>query len=170
MNMLNQLLARAALCAALYRKSFGLQTRTIRRLRKARVRPPCGTASGIAIVISTLNNPWFRRARRNRHATMPKELGYDATVFDSQNLIRPKKPLTSETPHCFRLQGRAFQSTLTLKDHIASVRKAKAAGVPVFCMDREINANDTPAVSADFCPIAIPAAWRWGSKLCQTSW
>ena len=28
---------------------------------------------------------------------------------------------------------------------IANVRRAKAAGVPVFCMDREINANDAAA-------------------------
>ena len=40
----------------------------------------------VAVVISTLNNPWFV-VLGNAAAKRAEELGYDATIFDSQNDI-----------------------------------------------------------------------------------
>jgi ribose transport system substrate-binding protein len=93
----------------------------------------------VAVVVSTLNNPWFvvlAEAARDR----AKELGYDATIFDSQN--DPAK----ESAHFDNLISSGYRAVLfnctDAKGSIANVRRAKAAGVPVFCMDREIEAND----------------------------
>lgn len=96
-------------------------------------------APRVAVVISTLNNPWFvvlAEAARDR-AT---ELGYETTIFDSQN--DPAK----ETSHYENIIASGYQAILfnptDADGSIANVRKAKEAGIPVFCMDREINATD----------------------------
>jgi len=93
----------------------------------------------VAVVISTLNNPWFvvlAETARDR----AKELGYEATIFDSQN--DPAK----ETSHYENIIASGYQAILfnptDADGSIANVRKAKAAGIPVFCMDREVNATD----------------------------
>ncbi len=93
----------------------------------------------VAVVVSTLNNPWFvvlAETARNR----AQELGYAAVVFDSQN--DPAK----EAQHFDNLIASGYQAVLfnctDAKGSIANVRRAKAAGIPVFCMDREIEAND----------------------------
>ena len=93
----------------------------------------------IAVVISTLNNPWFvvlAETARDR----AKELGYEATIFDSQN--DPAK----EASHYENIIASGYQAVLfnptDADGSIANVRKAKEAGIPVFCMDREINATD----------------------------
>jgi ribose transport system substrate-binding protein len=93
----------------------------------------------VAVVVSTLNNPWFvvlAETARDR----AKELGYDATVFDSQN--DPAK----ESAHFDNIVASRYAAVLfnctDAKGSIANVRRAKAAGIPVFCMDREIEAND----------------------------
>ena len=93
----------------------------------------------VAVVISTLNNPWFvvlAEAARDRAA----ELGYEATIFDSEN--DPAK----ETSHYENIIASGYEAILfnptDADGSIANVRKAKAAGIPVFCMDREINATD----------------------------
>lgn len=93
----------------------------------------------VAVVVSTLNNPWFvvlAETARDR-AT---ELGYDAVIFDSQN--DPAK----ESTHFDNLISSGYGAVLfnctDAEGSIANVRRAKAAGIPVFCMDREIAAND----------------------------
>ena len=93
----------------------------------------------IAVVVSTLNNPWFvvlGDAARARAI----ELGYEATVFDSQN------DTAKETAHFENLIARGYKAVLfnptDAKASVANVQKAKAAGVPVFCIDREINSTD----------------------------
>lgn len=93
----------------------------------------------VAVVVSTLNNPWFvvlAETARDR----AKELGYDATIFDSQN--DPAK----ESQHFDNLISSGYRAVLfnctDAKGSIANVRRAKAANIPVFCMDREIEAND----------------------------
>ena len=93
----------------------------------------------VAVVVSTLNNPWFvvlAETARDR----AKELGYEATIFDSQN--DPAK----ESQHFDNLISSRYAAVLfnctDAKGSIANVRRAKAAGIPVFCMDREIEAND----------------------------
>src|SRR5690349_24282556 len=93
----------------------------------------------VAVVVSTLNNPWFvvlAETARDR----AKELGYETTIFDSQN--DPAK----EAQHFDNLIASGYAAVLfnctDAKGSIANVRRAKAAGIPVFCMDREINATD----------------------------
>lgn len=93
----------------------------------------------VAVVISTLNNPWFVvLAETARDRAM--ELGYEATIFDSQN------DPAAEASHFENIIASGYGAILfnptDADGSIANVRKAKAAGVPVFCMDREINATD----------------------------
>jgi ribose transport system substrate-binding protein len=100
------------------------------------------TASGkpkIAIVISTLNNPWFvvlADAAQER----AQELGYESAAFDSQN------DTAKETSHFENIIAAGYGAILfnptDADGSIANVRRAKEAGIPVFCIDREINAND----------------------------
>lgn len=93
----------------------------------------------IAIVVSTLNNPWFvvlADAAKER----AEELGYSATVFDSQN------DTDKETAHFENILASGYDAILfnptDADGSVANVRRAKTADVPVFCIDREINAND----------------------------
>jgi ribose transport system substrate-binding protein len=99
--------------------------------------PPRSTR--VAVVVSTLNNPWFvvlAETARDR----AKELGYEAVIFDSQN--DPAK----ESTHFDNLISSGYGAVLfnctDAEGSVANVRRAKAAGIPVFCMDREIAAND----------------------------
>ena len=93
----------------------------------------------IAVVISTLNNPWFvvlgETAKQNA-----EELVYEAAIFDSQN--NPSK----ETEHFESIIASGFKAILfnptDAKGSVVNVKAAKDAGIPVFCMDREIDAND----------------------------
>jgi ribose transport system substrate-binding protein len=93
----------------------------------------------IAVIISTLNNPWFvvLGEAAKEHAT---RLGYDVVVFDSQN--DPAK----EAAHFENVVASGYAAVLfnptDAEGSIANVRRAKQAGIPVFCMDREINATD----------------------------
>jgi len=93
----------------------------------------------VAVVISTLNNPWFvvlADAAKDRAI----ELGYEATVFDSQN--DPAK----EASHYENIIAAGYDAILfnpsDADGSVANVRRAKKAGIPVFCIDREINATD----------------------------
>ncbi len=94
----------------------------------------------IAIIVSTLNNPWFVVLGDTAKARA-EELGYVATVFDSEN------DTSKETAHFENAIADGYQAILfnaTDSDaSIANVGRAKDAGVPVFCIDREINSNDT---------------------------
>jgi ribose transport system substrate-binding protein len=93
----------------------------------------------IAVIISTLNNPWFVVLGETA-ADRAKELGYEATIFDSQNNT------ALETDHFENAIASGFDAILfnptDADGSIANVRMAKKAGVPVFCMDREVNATD----------------------------
>jgi ABC-type sugar transport system substrate-binding protein len=93
----------------------------------------------VAVVVSTLNNPWFvvlAEAARER----AQELGYAAVIFDSPN--DPAK----ESQHFDNVIASGYRAVLfnctDAKGSVANVRRARAAGIPVFCMDREIEAND----------------------------
>lgn len=93
----------------------------------------------VAVVISTLNNPWFvvlaESAAENAQA-----LGYEAKIFDSQN-----NPAI-ESDNFENLIASGFDAILfnptDADGSIVNILKAKTAGVPVFCMDREVNADD----------------------------
>jgi ABC-type sugar transport system substrate-binding protein len=93
----------------------------------------------IAIVVSTLNNPWFVVLGETAKARAI-ELGYDATIFDSQN------DTAKEAAHFENVIAGGYQAILfnptDANGSIASVEKAKAAGIPVFCIDREINSTN----------------------------
>jgi ABC-type sugar transport system substrate-binding protein len=97
------------------------------------------TTPRIAVIISTLNNPWFvvLGDTAKQHAT---RLGYDVVVFDSQN--DPAK----EAAHFENVIASGYSAVLfnptDAEGSVANVRRAKQAGIPVFCMDREINATD----------------------------
>ena len=93
----------------------------------------------IAVVISTLNNPWFV-VLGETGADRARELGYDAVIFDSQNNT------AKETEHFENIIAVGYSAILfnpvDADGSISNVRKAKKEGIPTFCMDREINAND----------------------------
>lgn len=93
----------------------------------------------IAVVISTLNNPWFVFLGETA-AAKAKALGYDATIFDSQNST------SLESDHFENIIVSGFDAILfnptDANGSVANVLKAKAADIPVFCMDREINSSD----------------------------
>jgi ribose transport system substrate-binding protein len=93
----------------------------------------------IAVVISTLNNPWFVVLGETASAKA-KELGYDVVLFDSQNNT------AKETEHFENIIASGFNAILfnptDADGSVVNVRAAKKAGIPTFCMDREINATD----------------------------
>src|SRR4051794_23199058 len=93
----------------------------------------------MAVVISTLNNPWFVVLGETAKARA-QELGYDATVFDSQN------DTATEAAHFENISASGYDAILfnaTDSDgSLANVRRARAGGIPVFCIDREVNATD----------------------------
>ena len=98
-----------------------------------------GEKTKIAVVISTLNNPWFVVLGETAKARAI-ELGYDATIFDSQN------DTAKEASHFENVIAGGYKAILfnptDANGSVANVLKAKAAGVPVFCIDREINATN----------------------------
>jgi ABC-type sugar transport system substrate-binding protein len=100
-------------------------------------------AKKMAIVVSTLNNPWFVFLA-NAAAEKAKALGYESKIFDSQNNT------VQETSHFENILVSDYCAILfnpTDSDgSVANVKKAKSAGVPVFCMDREINAKGEATV------------------------
>ncbi|MCW8850253.1 MAG: D-ribose ABC transporter substrate-binding protein, partial [Melioribacteraceae bacterium] len=85
------------------------------------------------------NNPWFV-VLGNSAAERARELGYDAEIFDSQNST------AKEADHFDNIIAGGYKAILfnptDADGSIANVRRAKEAGVPTFCMDREISIND----------------------------
>ena len=93
----------------------------------------------VAVIVSTLNNPWFVVLAQTA-AYKAEALGYESKIFDSQNNTS--------------LEGDNFENALAsgynailfnptdADGSVVNVLKAKAAGVPVFCMDREVNSTD----------------------------
>ena len=94
-------------------------------------------------MISTLNNPWFVILAESA-AENARKLGYEAKIFDSQN-----SPAV-ESDNFENLISSEFDAILfnptDADGSVSNVLRAKAAGIPVFCMDREIN-NDDAATS-----------------------
>jgi ABC-type sugar transport system substrate-binding protein len=93
----------------------------------------------IAVVVSTLNNPWFVFLAETA-AAKATALGYDARIFDSQNNT------ATEGDHFENIIVAGFDAILfnstDANGSVTNVLKAKEAGIPVFCMDREINATN----------------------------
>jgi ribose transport system substrate-binding protein len=93
----------------------------------------------IAVIISTLNNPWFVVLAETAEAKA-KELGYEVVVFDSQN------DTAKETDHFENVIAAGYQAILfnptDADGSVTNVKRAKAAAIPTFCMDREINSTE----------------------------
>ncbi|GAB3947171.1 D-ribose ABC transporter substrate-binding protein [Spirosoma harenae] len=91
----------------------------------------------VAVIVSTLNNPWFVVLAETA-AAQAKALGYETKIFDSQNNT------ALEIDHFENAIVSGFNAVLlnpTDSDgSIVNARKAIDAGIPVFCMDREVNA------------------------------
>ena len=123
-----------------------------------------GKKHKIAVVVSTLNNPWFVFLA-NTAADKAKALGYDAKIFDSQNNT------ALESDHFENIIVAGFDAILfnstDADGSIANVLKAKAAGVPVFCMDREINSNNaaTSQILSDSYSGSVAIAKYFTQKL-----
>ncbi len=93
----------------------------------------------VAVIVSTLNNPWFVvLAETAKQRAI--ELGYESVIFDSQN--DPAK----EAEHFENIVASGYDAILfnptDADGSIANVKRAKAAGIPVFCIDREINSTE----------------------------
>lgn len=102
-------------------------------------KPKKESSNKIAVVISTLNNPWFVVLAESA-AGRAKELGYEANIFDSQN--DPAK----EAEHFENIVAMGYSAILfnptDADGSVLNVKRAKTAGIPTFCMDREINSRD----------------------------
>ncbi|MBN2132960.1 MAG: D-ribose ABC transporter substrate-binding protein [Sedimentisphaerales bacterium] len=100
---------------------------------------PSEAKKRVAVVVSTLNNPWFVVLKDAAQARA-EELGYEVDVFDSQN-----SP-AAEAGHFDTIIDGKYAAILfnptDAEGSIASVKRAREAGIPAFCMDREISAND----------------------------
>lgn len=102
----------------------------------------------MAVVISTLNNPWFVVLGESA-VERAKELGYEATIFDSQNNT------SKEAEHFENLVAAGYDAILfnptDSEGSVSNVKRAKQANLPTFCMDREINSLDvaTSQITSD---------------------
>ena len=92
----------------------------------------------IAVIVSTLNNPWFVVLAETA-AAKSRALGYEAKIFDSQNNT------ALEADHFENALTSGYNAILfnptDADGSVVNVLKAKKAGVAVFCMDREINST-----------------------------
>lgn len=114
--------------------------------------------SKIAVVISTLNNPWFV-VLKDAAKARAEELGYEVNVFDSQN-----SP-AAEASHFDTIIDAKYAAILfnptDAEGSIASVKRAKDAGVPTsVCTERY---RRTMSRLVKPFPTISPAAWRWES-------
>jgi ABC-type sugar transport system substrate-binding protein len=95
----------------------------------------------IAIIVSTLNNPWFVFLAETA-AAQAKKMGYESKIFDSQNNT------ALETDHFENAIASGYKAILfnptDANGSVVNVNKAKTANVPVFCMDREVNSTTGP--------------------------
>ena len=93
----------------------------------------------IAVVVSTLNNPWFV-VLANTARDEAQRRGYKATIFDSQN--DPAR----EASNFENIVASGYKAVLLnatdAEGSVANAMRARAANVPVFTMDREINSKD----------------------------
>jgi ribose transport system substrate-binding protein len=101
---------------------------------------PSGAAKPqMAVVVSTLSNPWFvvlADSARDRAA----ELGYEVTIFDAHD------DFAQETAIFDKILAGDFRAVLLnatdSNRSVTNVRRAKEHGIPVVCMDRVIAAGD----------------------------
>jgi ABC-type sugar transport system substrate-binding protein len=108
-------------------------------LAACKTRPGTGSTGKMAVVISTLNNPWFVVLAESA-AERARELGYEANIFDSQNNS------AKEAEHFDNIIAMEYDAILfnptDADGSVLNVKRAREAGIPTFCMDREINSRD----------------------------
>lgn len=92
----------------------------------------------MAVVVSTRNNPWFV-VLSDTAKQRAEQLGYEATIFDSNN------DTAKETEHFENIITAGYQAVLfnptDADGSVPNAQRAMDAGIPVFCMDREINST-----------------------------
>lgn len=93
----------------------------------------------VAVIVSTLNNPWFVVLAETA-AAEAEALGYETKIFDSQNNTALEAD-NFENAIASGFDAILFNPT-DADASVTSALKAKAEGIPVFCMDREINSSD----------------------------
>ncbi|HVW15266.1 MAG TPA: D-ribose ABC transporter substrate-binding protein [Mucilaginibacter sp.] len=98
-----------------------------------------GTHKKVAVIVSTLNNPWFVVLAQTA-AAQARALGYDTKIFDSQNNTAVEAD-NFENAISAGYNAILFNPT-DADGSVSNVLEAKAAGIPVFCMDREVNSVD----------------------------
>lgn len=96
-------------------------------------------APKVAVIISTLNNPWFVVLAETA-AKEAESLGYEAKIFDSQNNTALESD-NFENAIASGFDAILFNPT-DADASVTNVLKAKAEGIPVFCMDREVNSTE----------------------------
>lgn len=105
----------------------------------------CGNHAGsgkhkkIAVIVSTLNNPWFVVLAQTA-AAQAQALGYETKIFDSQNNTSVEAD-NFENAISAGYNAILFNPT-DADGSVSNVQEAKSAGIPVFCMDREVNSVD----------------------------
>jgi ABC-type sugar transport system substrate-binding protein len=117
----------------------------------------------IAIVVSTLNNPWFVFLAETAQKKA-KELGYESKIFDSQNNA------ALESDHFENAIVSGYNAILfnptDAAGSVANATKAQEAGIPVFCMDREI--NSTEAATSQILSDSYSACVELGKLFAET--
>jgi len=93
----------------------------------------------VAVIVSTLNNPWFVVLAQTA-AAQAQSLGYETKIFDSQNNTALEAD-NFENAIASGFNAILFNPT-DADGSVTNVLKAKSAGVPVFCMDREVNSTE----------------------------
>jgi ABC-type sugar transport system substrate-binding protein len=93
----------------------------------------------VAVIVSTLNNPWFVVLAQTA-AAQAQSLGYESKIFDSQNNTSLEAD-NFENAIASGYNAILFNPT-DADGSVVNALKAKVAGIPVFCMDREINSTD----------------------------
>ena len=96
----------------------------------------------VAVIVSTLNNPWFVVLAQTA-AGQAETLGYETKIFDSQNNTSLEAD-NFENAIASGYDAILFNCT-DAQGSVANVLKAKTAGIPVFCMDREVNSTEAAA-------------------------
>jgi len=105
----------------------------------------CGNHAGsgkhkkIAVIVSTLNNPWFVVLAQTA-AAQAQALGYETKIFDSQNNTSVEAD-NFENAISAGYNAILFNPT-DADGSVSNVQEAKSARIPVFCMDREVNSVD----------------------------
>jgi ribose transport system substrate-binding protein len=101
-------------------------------------KPDAGQPKKMAVIVSTLNNPWFVVLAESA-AAEARTRGYEAKIFDSQNNS------SLEADHFENVIVSGYNAILLnptdSEGSIVNVAKAKEANVPVFCIDREVNSS-----------------------------